>query len=278
LTATINVQTHSTGPDLGRINDPIIAGTTMTSDINVPAGGLRSQVIINEDQIAGGTWDPGAVVTVGGVPLSSPPYYTNDSDTLGGGAVGLAPFHFYPADCSPPHHDFRLLTQFSTGNPVYLTFYGPVAATSSDIASIDYHVPYRCYDDASGNWKPADGVFDIVVDSVNPRRLKITPKVGMIKLPGEYRVRTSNLVCVDTTGAPLPGSPAPQSAEYYFGLAVDCNQDMAGSAADFLVSYSSPCTPSEPNLEVDCDRMGSQIAVTYVTATRTVIAITARTA
>lgn len=48
-----------------------------------------------------------ADVEVGSTTLSQTDgVYSTPSAVLGGGAVGLAPFAFYPTDCAPVHEDF----------------------------------------------------------------------------------------------------------------------------------------------------------------------------
>lgn len=75
-----------------------IAGT-MDADarIYLPSDGLEGQVIINSGD-NGDSWDGNVYVNT--TPLS--PDYTNLSDALGGGAVGVAPFNFHQRDTAPP--------------------------------------------------------------------------------------------------------------------------------------------------------------------------------
>jgi hypothetical protein len=68
--------------------------------------------------------------------LNTMPAYTRTSDTVGGGAVGLAPFYLYGVDCDPPHDDMTeniLTNEFDqtgttppTPRPITVRFYGPV--------------------------------------------------------------------------------------------------------------------------------------------------------
>ena len=112
------------------------------------AQGLMGQIIINGNntELAADTGWKGTVIVGAEDPesedyivlgpdedaLYEAPYYELPSGPLGGGAVGLAPFAFYPTDCVPPHNDPNPLvgiitTAFESGHPVLARWYGPVA-------------------------------------------------------------------------------------------------------------------------------------------------------
>ncbi len=111
-----------------------IAGTMDTdARIYLPSDGLEGQVIINSGD-NGDSWDGNVYVNT--TPLS--PDYTNLSDELGGGAVGVAPFNFHqrdtapPAnvnpDCDPYHHEVKTVPAIGDDPvpSVELEHYGPV--------------------------------------------------------------------------------------------------------------------------------------------------------
>ena len=117
----------------GNVADPITAnhlpsgrtikiGTSLQSDsthdgrIVLGTSGLQGQVIINSTN-GSGTWTGN--VTIGTTTLS-PSYYSNTSSSLGGGAVGVAPFHLHAADCVPPS------VYNSVGATMTVSHYGPV--------------------------------------------------------------------------------------------------------------------------------------------------------
>lgn len=123
-----------------------------------PAG-LSGQVIINGSNLAesaSSLWK--GIVTVGDPEDGTPPlvtlgldpllpasdrgpYYARPSNTVGGGAVGLAPFHLYENDCQPPHDPLGTsagvtepeINGFTVPSPVLapsnvllISFYGPI--------------------------------------------------------------------------------------------------------------------------------------------------------
>ncbi|MCC6320733.1 MAG: hypothetical protein IT438_04770 [Phycisphaerales bacterium] len=115
--------------------------------------GLRGQVVINS-QNTGLGWSElcKGIVTIGdeenlqapditlSKALAQPnqlPYYQRTSADLGGGAVGLAPFHLHEIDCEPDHKDNEEVGPgdgiFEPGIPtdkVLARFYGPVVRGS----------------------------------------------------------------------------------------------------------------------------------------------------
>jgi hypothetical protein len=72
--------------------------------IQVPTFGLGGQVIINADNVAGGTWNAPVRIGPQGDPnqivLNGPKYSYTDA-FLGGGAVGLVPFKLHDEACVP---------------------------------------------------------------------------------------------------------------------------------------------------------------------------------
>ncbi len=108
-----------------------------SASIQVPSGGLEGQVIINADGTSG-AWS--GTVHVNGASLTSPPYYSEDSSSVGGGAVGLVPFHLYDSDCDPPNgvdgcslsYNSRTWTAAGGGDreTIILRHYGPVFSSA----------------------------------------------------------------------------------------------------------------------------------------------------
>ncbi len=66
-------------------------------EILLGSSGLEGQIVINANPSLSGTWD--GDVTVGSTTLATAPYYSNLPSTLGGGAVGLAPYQIHSAAC-----------------------------------------------------------------------------------------------------------------------------------------------------------------------------------
>ena len=66
--------------------------------------GLAGQVIVNAAN-ASDTWTGAVTVGSSNTSLTTRPYYSNVSSTVGGGAVGLVPYLLYEPDCEPRHYD-----------------------------------------------------------------------------------------------------------------------------------------------------------------------------
>lgn len=149
-------------------------------------GGLPGQVIINGNN-DGGTWN-GAVIVgdelgAGRIvitpSMSDPefdsdfhaPHYHSPSGPLGGGAVGLAPFAFYPTDCTPPDDDLSasiMYDEFAGGAiPVRLRWYGPVELPQGEeyeeFATLPALLNLHCRVPGSEcGWHPLEAMFNYV--------------------------------------------------------------------------------------------------------------------
>lgn len=181
-----------------------------------PVDGLAGCVILNASNSTFG-WS--GDVKVDGITLSptsyGAPYYTIASSALGGGAVGLVPYHLYVNDCSP----------VSTGSPgpslfdsvlnhrfndpdrdksIYLRFYGPVFAVP------DTTRPVRIEYNTGSNWIDISHHFYINVESTaasTSREVEIHGGNGESAfMPGEYRISpvAGRLKCAQTTAASAP--------------------------------------------------------------------------
>ncbi len=127
----------------------LLISESLLGSVLLPANGLDGQIVVNSNN---GSGDWTGSVTVGTTTLSPVRYYTQASSasdplsTLGSGAVGLAPFHLYKQDSSPVHGGYRLVQDFSEMNPVYVSYYGPLArrpgSGTSALATVWYHTPY----------------------------------------------------------------------------------------------------------------------------------------
>ncbi len=184
-------------------------------------GGLKGQIIINRNntELAAGTgWKGVVVVGDNGVdtpvvlgpgetdPLHHAPYYELPSSEVGGGAVGLAPFAFYPQDCTPPHGELNefegegvTLDDFDNNAvPVRLRWYGPVTLPTG-INSLNAVLELECRDPNNAcNWVPLGGLFSFVANAGGQgRAIGLRSAVGAMPKSGVYRVR------YDDAGTPL---------------------------------------------------------------------------
>ncbi len=173
-----------------------IAGSVLaSSSITLAAGGLKGQMIVNQGN-AGGTWGAGASVTVGGVALSPMPYYNNTSASIGGGAVGLAPFNINGEDCVP--RNGHTLT-FAETTTVLLRHYGPLLAWTGQPVEIAWR------ESGTIPWIILPENEFIVAAGPTPRDLVITAVTNFdFKVGFDYRIRPKPgvLRCAAVTGNP----------------------------------------------------------------------------
>ncbi len=132
ITGNVAAQSNPSNPTIritgGTITGPItITGSLLGKIQYDTAGTLANQVIVNAANSTGAWTGPVAIdgttlVYTGTQPYQAP-YYNLGESSLGGGAVGLAPFHLHEADCTPPNN-----SNLSSipANFITLRFYGPV--------------------------------------------------------------------------------------------------------------------------------------------------------
>jgi len=174
-----------------------IAGS-MANPITISnSSGLAGQIIINSNAGAG-TWT--GSLSVGGSTVSGTPYYT--ATNLGGGAVGLAPFHYHPNE-STPVDDTGI--DSSTTDPVRVVWYGPLSAESANKPAKIYN--RKGY--GSGTWNDVTSTHTITIDSTNTRHLLVSPTTGWVS-GREYKVvpnvtGSDRLLCANLiTGTATP--------------------------------------------------------------------------
>ncbi|MDZ4685220.1 MAG: hypothetical protein SH850_09025 [Planctomycetaceae bacterium] len=217
------------------------------------ATGLKGQVIINSDNLTGanlGTWT--GDVTVGTTTLGPKPSYTQSAASLGGGAVGLAPFRLYPVDCTPPHSASPsasvLSSDFaSTSNtPVKIVHYGPLAdnAGSGNNVVIEVQNP-----NSSCDWWDMTSMFGTVVfapTGTDTRTIGLRGNGAGVPYEGLYRVsiRPSRIVSDQVAGTASSRKPiwptetfcTPPDTEtkdvYIFRIALDCDGNGIVDTAD----------------------------------------------
>lgn len=137
-----------------------MTGTSADARITLGAGGLKGQVIVNfadED----GEWTGG--VRVGSTNLSPAPYYSQTG--LGGGAVGLAPFHLHGEDCVPA----ACASVSSVPNDeIVLRFFGPAIWDDELMpVTVDVSIPFSETCPPSGlTW--FEVTDDFTVEDPNP--------------------------------------------------------------------------------------------------------------
>lgn len=217
--------------------------------------GLAGQIIIN------GAHSPEAeefwsgIVEVGSVMLSMSqdqpyraPYYTLPSSEVGGGAVGLAPFAFYPTDCTPEHEvgDPLMYTEFEDGVvAVVARWYGPVelpvGEEFEEYPSLAALLNLHCKAPGSScDWYLLDAMFNYVKHPAGQKRAigikaqgDAIPKDGLYRLSYESQsearlvsddVAESPFVGVFPTGCALRG--------YLFTVDADCDGNSIPDSID----------------------------------------------
>lgn len=217
-------RTISIGISLFQSTEPFYAGRIRFASAN----SLGGQVIINAgaDNPVHGSWvgpvlfgeDQNPLLT-----LSPVPHYTQTSNQIGGGSVGLVPYGLHQADCSPMNGTVAnpaavlVHTDLSVTGPT-LRWYGPVQDASGRPASIQISM--------NGEWVSADKLFESTVnpagDPYQARSVRFDPLENVPPVLGLYRIirRPGGLSCAGTTAT---SAPDVDYFEYYFRLVPDCN-------------------------------------------------------
>jgi len=252
-------------------------------------GGLQGQVIVNAAN-AGFTWAGDVLVGAGaGQVLLDPQaaagaYYAATSASLGGGSVGLVPFHLHDLDCSPPlagalSSRTMLMSEFchqtygsgecpptpDLGGPiapktVVLRAYGPIRAESATLPP----VTIRLYDPSTGTYSPTpfEDYLTITLASPSGSTLKTQIEVRGLStqnlIEGEYHIRpkltgSARLLCDGlTTTANVPFG---EDFTYSFKLLTDCNRNGQWDASDIDQVPSLDIFGEDmvgPNGKIDC--------------------------
>lgn len=253
----------SSSSDDGRI----IIGGSLLGHIFVGHGAtapsLHSQIVIGANALGSAIWtgsvNEDSVTLVSSRPdPDTAPYYARTGASLGGGAVGLLPYHLHAADCLP--------TSAGQSDPVHLlqtrfchvlgTFANNVVFTPADFQSIrirfygpllpDDGLPVISRYISGTDWEDVTAAFEqaaVPVDASNANSDKRdvliygrrfgypTDHYGLSRVSsGLYRVTRGSLKC----SGELPGvttRPTVADFEYYFFIDPDCNFDKVVDAA-----------------------------------------------
>lgn len=212
--------------------------------------------------------------------IDTMPEYTRTSGTLGGGAVGLAPFYLYDEDCLPINDDAAptiTIREFDRTNPlatprsVKLRFYGPVRANHAT----ESPVKLTLLRFANGHWhespiSPSRFTVNIkrTTDPGFSREVEIHGN-GTWKFPaGWYKVEPVNTGAAALRSDLVDSQPLVRDFEYYFelmpetasagydlggcGCPADFNQDGGVDGSDveaFLIAWEI----GETDGDVNCD-------------------------
>jgi hypothetical protein len=213
----------------------ILAGS---GRINVPAGNLAGQIVLNANGLVAGTaWN--GVVSVGGLTLAPAPNYSALPTSLGGGSVGVVPFRFredasFPGIPASGTRQYAVQEFFTQNRPIRLEFYGPVSitATPATIWLVD----------PDGNLADVDvtALFTFSVDANSPRELRISRSnspaatdldyLGDRTVPGSiygsrlYRIEPTSALKCDPDFL-LAAAPSVPPFAYEIELIYNCDDD-----------------------------------------------------
>ena len=160
----------------------LIAGS-YTDDLDFTASnGLAGQVIINSTS-SSGSWSTGTFYVGGSAVSGTIPYYAGTG--LGGGAVGLVPFHMHGSDCYPPN-DATIPTPVSS-SVLYYRFYGPVR--QSNASSSNPPITIERATIGGSTWTDITSQFAVTVSG---RAVEIRTATGWLANGYKYRVSPAN--------------------------------------------------------------------------------------
>ena len=137
--------------------------------IELPANGLTHSIVIN-NAYTGAAWSGTVSIAGNNVFPQSGPYYTDIPRSVGGGAVGLARFRFYPAASTPTTVNLKRIGLTGTTAelqcidrqhpPVILSHYGPVGeATGANLPSPIYTIERLDGGGSNGGWTDVTSQF-----------------------------------------------------------------------------------------------------------------------
>jgi hypothetical protein len=230
-----------------------------TQYIEVPADGLQGQIIVNADNLAGGTWSAPVRVGPNGHPqqiILNTPNYTHTAAQLGGGAVGLVPFGLHNSSCIPANGATVQTQSGSLPLSVELRHYGPVTWGAAAPLAID-----RRPAGSTGAYAPFP-MSNFTLSRTAADRALVVSKGSGAALgfePGyQYRIRrTPALVCA------VPAAPQViWDSDYIITVTrppctgdVDSNGMVNVDDLILVILFWGPALPAFPAPDIDQDGM-----------------------
>lgn len=227
--------------------------------IQVPVYGLGGQIIINADNAAGGAWTAPVRVGPNGDPqqiILTNPNYPQTNALLGGGSVGLVPFHLHDEACIPANGQTAQVVPTGTPLTVQLRHYGPIAWNGALPVTIER----RPMGSQAAFTPVAMSDFAAVDNFAGSNVLAIGPAPGKPGFAIDYQYRihpTAALKC------DVPSQPAViWDADYIIGVVRppcdgDINLDGIVNVNDllFVINFWGPVSPQFPAADVNHDGM-----------------------
>lgn len=183
--------------------------TSAAQVIEVPAlnlGGLGGQIIINADNLPGGTWNApvrlGPAGAAGSITLTGP-RYSQTNTSLGGGSVGLVPFRLHDQSCIPANGSSIQLIPNATPLTVQLRHFGPLKWNAKMNAPVTIERRTAGTQNAYVVVPAGNFSFNISPDDANVFLVGPTVVAGSGFVPGyHYRVRATTDLKSDVPAKP----------------------------------------------------------------------------
>lgn len=214
-----------------QLDAAIIFGESYTGanrTIEVPVGGLSTQIIFNADNIPGAVWDAPVKIGFDGDPdqvILTGPGYNNTAESLGGGSVGLAPFDLHDESCVPANGETLLPKDADPDLQVKLRHYGPITLNANPPVTIERRT--ACTSDPFVLLSSTDFVY--VVDPADGNSLLVSVALGAdgFETGYEYRlIATVDLMCGQVIGNPAVSWDSP---DYRVTIGPGCLTERDGS-------------------------------------------------
>jgi hypothetical protein len=248
----------------GAINGPIEIGDSLTGGIAAGSAnnpGLSAQVVVNRNN-ARGMWTTGTVLVRGTMPLLPRPFYSSTSASIGGGAVGHAPFNIHSLDCEPVNGSYMRRADFepegADPNGAVVRYYGPIELADPQVLP---RIEWQMRDSGGVNrWCDVSAMFtvtvrpaDVTIGRDRAIRIRYIGTAGDLAT-GHYRLHLDPgvLLCSGVTGSP------DAVGDYYFSIGLDCsNQQCNGTVGpeDFIDpgAWSQSIDCNGNNIADDCE-------------------------
>ena len=210
---SLEARTMSTQPSGGKLRFNVELDATITfgesytganRTIEVPLGGLTTQIIFNADNIPAAVWDAPVKIGFDGDPdqvILTGPGYTNTAESLGGGSIGVAPFDLHDESCAPANGDTVQLKDADPDLQVKLRHYGPIVLNANAPLTIERRA--ACTADPFVLLPSTDFLY--AVDPADGNSLLVSGAPGADGFQPDYEYRliaTADLMCDQVAGNP----------------------------------------------------------------------------
>lgn len=247
---SLDVRTMSSQPSGGELRFNVELDATITfgrgytgsnRTLEVPVGGLTTQIIFNADNIPDAVWNAPVKIGFDGDPnqvILTGPGYTNTAESLGGGSVGLAPFDLHDESCVPANGDTVWPRDTDPDLQVILRHYGPITLNANAPLTIERRT--ACTTDPFVLLSSIDFVYSVDPADGNSLLVSGAPGADGFEIGYEYRlIATADLMCGQVTGNPPVSWDSP---DYRVTVGPGClgDRDGAGHRGGLLKDDNGP--------------------------------------